>query len=385
MHAVILAAGEGMRLRPLTRTRPKPMVPIANRPLLEYVLEAVADAGIEDVVLVVGYKRERIQSHFGDGNDWEVDLTYAVQEKQLGTGHAVAQAEPYIDDEFVVLNGDRIIDSSLVSRIADDTTPAPAVAIRRSETPSAYGVVSLDGNRVVSVDEKPTGPALTSDLINAGVYKFTPSVFDAIQRTDTVGESPITAALDRLAAEGSVRAVRYDGRWLDVSVPWNLLSVNASVLDETGGHVHDAAVVHGSATIAGPVEIDEDVHVHPNATLLAGTTLGANAEIGANAVVSNTVVLPDATVQAGAVLHDTIVGSNSTVGANNTASGGDATVALAGELYESARLGAVIGDNVTLGGGVTFAPGTIIGNDTTVHEGTTVDGNVEDGATIRRG
>ena len=385
MHAVILAAGEGMRLRPLTRTRPKPMVPIGNRPLLEYVLEAVADAGIEDVVLVVGYKRERIQSHFGDGNDWEVDITYAVQDKQLGTGHAVAQAEPYVDGEFIVLNGDRIIDSSLVSGIADDATPAPAVAIRRSETPSAYGVVDLDGDRVVSVDEKPRGRTPASDLINAGVYKFTPSVFDAIGRIDTVGESPITAALDHLAAEGSVRAVRYDGRWLDVSVPWDLLSVNASVLDETGGHVDDAAVIHDSATVAGPVDIDEDTHVHPNATLLAGTSLGANAEVGANAVVSNTVVLPDATVEAGAVLHDCIVGSNTVVGANGTVSGGLATVAIAGELYESARIGAVVGDNVDIGGGVTLAPGTIIGNDARVHEGTTVDGQVEDGATIRRG
>lgn len=385
MHAVILAAGEGMRLRPLTRTRPKPMVPIANRPLLEYVLEAVADAGIEDVVLVVGYKRERIQSHFGDGNDWEVDITYAVQDKQLGTGHAVAQAEPYVDDDFVVLNGDRIIDSALVSRIADASTPTPAVAIRRSETPSAYGVIDLDGDRVVSIDEKPQGRTPTSDLINAGVYKFSPSVFDAIRAIDTVGESPITAALDRLAAEGSVQAVRYNGRWLDVSVPWNLLSVNASVLDETGGHVDDSAVVHDSATVAGPVDIDSDAHVHPNATLLAGTSLGANAEIGANAVVSNTVVLPDATVEAGAVLHDCIVGSNSVVGANGTVSGGVSTVALAGELYESVRLGAVVGDNVHVGGGVTLAPGTIVGNDARVHEGTTLDGYVEDGATIRRG
>jgi glucose-1-phosphate thymidylyltransferase len=161
--------------------------------------------------------------------------------------------------------------------------------------------------------------------------------------------------------------------------------VNASVLDETGGHVDDAAVIHDSATVAGPVDIDEDTHVHPNATLLAGTSLGANAEVGANAVVSNTVVLPDATVEAGAVLHDCIVGSNTVVGANGTVSGGLATVAIAGELYESARIGAVVGDNVDIGGGVTLAPGTIIGNDARVHEGTTVDGQVEDGATIRRG
>jgi glucose-1-phosphate thymidylyltransferase len=361
------------------------MVPIANRPLLEYVLEAVAEAGIRDVVLVVGYKRERIQSHFGDGNDWEVDITYAVQEKQLGTGHAIAQAEPYVDGEFVALNGDRIIDSALVSRIAEESIPAPAVAIRRSESPSSYGVVELDGNEVVSVDEKPGARAAASDLINAGVYKFTERVFDAIRRIDTVGESPITAAIDRLAEEGSVRAVRYDGRWLDISVPWNLLSVNAGVLDETGGHVDASAVVHDAATVAGPVDVAEDAHVHPNATVLAGTSLGDNAEVGANAVLSNTVVLPDATVEAGAVLQDCIVGSNSVVGANCTVSGGDATVAIAGELYESARLGALVGDNVDVGGGVTLAPGSIVGNGARIHEGTTVDGRVEDGATVRRG
>jgi glucose-1-phosphate thymidylyltransferase len=385
MYAVILAAGEGMRLRPLTRTRPKPMIPIANRPLLEHVVEAVADAGLEKLVLVVGYKRERIQSHFGDGDDWGVEITYAVQEKQLGTGHAVEQAEPHVDGEFVVLNGDRIIDSALVSRVADESTPAPAVAVRRSETPSSYGVVEVDGDRVVSVEEKPPEYAARSDLINAGVYKFTSDVFDVVRGVDTPGESQITTALERLAAEGTVRAVRYGGRWLDVSEPWDLLSVNASVLDETNGRVDRAAAVHDAATVAGPVDVADDVHVHPNATLLAGSSLGANAEIGANAVVSNSVILPDATVEAGAVVQDCVVGSNTVVGPNCTVEGGLATVALAGELYESVRLGGVVGDNVTIGGGVTLAPGTIVGNGARVHGGTTIDGHLEDGAAVRRG
>ena len=361
------------------------MIPIANRPLLEYVVEAVAAAGIDEVVLVIGYKRERIQSYFGDGNDWGVEITYAVQEKQLGTGHAVEQAEPYVDGEFVVLNGDRIIDGSLVSRVADESTPAPAIAVSRSKTPSAYGVVEVEGDRVVSIEEKPPEYAARSDLINAGVYKFTPGIFDAIRRIETLGESPITAAIERLATEGTVRAVRYDGRWLDVSVPWDLLSVNAGVLDETDGRVDAAAVVHDDATVTGPVDVDDDVHVHPNATLLAGTSLGANVEVGANVVISNSVILPDATVEPGAVLHDCVVGSNSVVGPNCTVEGGLTTVALAGELYESVPLGAVVGDNVTIGGGVTLAPGTIVGNGARVQGGTTVEGQLEDGATVRRG
>lgn len=361
------------------------MVPIANRPLLEYVVEAVADAGVDDVVLVVGYNRERIQSHFGDGNDWDVDITYAVQETQLGTGHAVAQAEPHVDGEFVVLNGDRIIDSSLVERVAAPSTPAPAVAIKRSRTPSAYGVVSVDGDRVVSVDEKPAAQLARSDLINAGVYKFSEAIFDVIARTETVGESPLTTALQRLATEGTVHAVRYEGRWLDVSVPWDLLSVNAGVLDETGSRIDDSAVVHDTAAVVGPVDIAVDTHVHPNATVLAGTSLGDNAEIGANAVVSNSVVLPDATIEAGAAVHDSVIGSNTVVGANGTIAGGTASVALAGELYESVRFGAIVGDNVDIGGGATLAAGSIVGNTARVHEGVTLDGHLEDGATVRRG
>jgi glucose-1-phosphate thymidylyltransferase len=361
------------------------MVPIANRPLLEYVVEAVADAGLDDVVLVVGYKRERIQSHFGDGNDWGVDITYAVQEKQLGTGHAVEQAEPYVDDDFVVLNGDRIIDSSLVSEVADASTPAPALAVSRSETPSSYGVVDVEGNRVLSIEEKPPEHTAMSELINAGVYKFTTRIFDVIRNVETVGEVPITAAFNQLAVDTDVRAIRYDGRWLDVSEPWDLLSVNAGVLDTTGSRFDDAAVVHDAATVTGPVDVADDVHVHPNATVLAGTSLGDNAEIGSNAVISNSVILPDATVGAGTVLRDCVVGSNSVVGPNCTVEGGLATLALAGELYESVRLGAVVGDNATLGGSVTLAPGSIVGNNAHVYEGATVDGPLEDNATVRRG
>ena len=385
MHAVILAAGEGTRLRPLTRTRPKPMLPVANRPILEYVVEAAADAGLEDVVLVVGYKRERIQNHFGDGDDWGVNISYAVQGKQLGTGHAVQQAAPLVDDTFVVLNGDRIIDSDIVSAVADQSTPAPAVAVSRSDNPSAYGVVELDGNRVTSVTEKPPAHATTSDLINAGVYKFTSEVFEVLRSIETVGELPVTAALEQLAADGEVHAVRHGGRWLDVSEPWDLLSMNAQILDENGSRFEETAVVHDGATVAGPVDVASTVHIHPNATVLAGTSLGDNAEIGANVVISNSVVLPDSTVAPGTVLRDCIVGSNATVGPNCTVEGGLTTVALAGELYESVRLGALVGDNTEIGGAVTFAPGTVVGNGAHVHQGATIDGTIEDDATVWRG
>src|SRR6056297_2958377 len=181
VSAVILAAGEGRRLEPLTNRRPKPMVPVANRPLLEYVVEAVAAAGIDRIVLVVGYRQERIRNHFGDGDDWDVTIEYVEQSTQLGTGHAVLQVESVVDGPFVVLNGDRIVDPAIVSQVRDRARDGdcPAMAVTTVANPREYGVVSLDGDRVTGIDEKPE-VAVDASRINAGVYAFSPAIFDAI-------------------------------------------------------------------------------------------------------------------------------------------------------------------------------------------------------------
>lgn len=201
--AVILAAGEGRRLAPLTNRRPKPMVPVANRPLLGHVVEAVAAAGIDRIALVVGYRQERIRNHFGDGDDWGVTIEYVEQPTQLGTGHAVLQAESVVDGPFVVLNGDRVVDADVVATVRDRARDGdtPAMAVTAAERPREYGVVALDGDRVTGIEEKPEGPVDTN-RINAGVYGFSSAVFDAIRETHTPGELAITATLDDLAGDG---------------------------------------------------------------------------------------------------------------------------------------------------------------------------------------
>ena len=208
VSAVILAAGEGRRLEPLTNRRPKPMVPVANRPLLEHVLEAVVAAGIDHVVFVVGYRQERIRNHFGDGDEWGIDVEYVEQSTQLGTGHAVLQAEPAVDGPFVVVNGDRIVDPSIVTTVCDRAASGetPTVAVTRVDNPQAYGVVTLEGDRVVAIDEKPDVPVETG-RINAGVYGFSPAIFEAIRETNTTGELAITATLNDLAERDAVTCV----------------------------------------------------------------------------------------------------------------------------------------------------------------------------------
>ncbi|NHN46469.1 NTP transferase domain-containing protein [Halostella sp. JP-L12] len=385
MKAVILAAGEGRRLRPLTNRRPKPMLPVANTPILESVVEAVAAAGIDEIVLVVGYQRARIQNHFGDGDDWGVDITYAIQERQLGTGHAVAQAAPYVDDDFLVLNGDRIIDANLVERVRTTNTDADAVVTAtRVDTPREYGVVTTDAERLVDIQEKPTHQP-TSELINAGVYRLPPAIIDVIDHTDPTpeGEIGLPRAVTNLADHTRVDVLRHQGTWTDVSQLWDLLRVNAHLLDDTTNAT--AGRIDPSAAVADAVTVGTDTVVGPNTTLRPGTALGPNVTVGANAVVANAIVLQDAVIEDGAVVRDCIVGENATVGAGSTVSGGQTTLTVDGTVHEDVTLGGVVGDNTTLGSTVVLEPGTVIGDDVTVGDGAVVGDRIASNAVVRTG
>ena len=385
MKAVVLAAGEGTRLRPLTRTRPKPMLPIGNQPLLEHVLEAAREAGIDEFVFVVGYKRERIQNHFGDGDDWNVDIEYAVQETQLGTGHALLQVERYVDGEFLALNGDRIIEPNAISAVIaerEDTT-RPVMAVTRHHTPENYGVVELDGRTVRSIEEKPPVHTIRTDYINAGVYGLSQVIFDDLRAADPDGELAITTVLDE--HRDALRAIPFDGLWLDVSYHWDILSVNSRMLDRVDPERNETAMVHERATAVDGTALGADVRVQPGGTVLPGTALGDNVEVGSNAVVSNAVVLPDATIGDSAVVRDCVVGENATVGPNATVEGGEADVRIGSTVHEGVRLGAVVGDNAEVGGGVVLSPGTVLGNHTRVEAGSIVSGRIENGAVVRRG
>ncbi|MDB2225666.1 sugar phosphate nucleotidyltransferase [Halorubrum ezzemoulense] len=384
--AVILAAGEGRRLTPLTNRRPKPMVPVANRPLLEHVVEAITATAIDRIVLVVGYEQERIRNHFGDGDDWGVTIEYVEQSTQLGTGHAVLQAEPVVDGPFVVLNGDRIVDPAVVSQVRDRAIDddLPAMAVTTAANPRQYGVVTLDGDRVTDIDEKPEG-AVETNQINAGVYAFSPAVFDAIRETHVAGELAITATLDDLAATETLSAVRYDGRWLDVSNLWDLLTVNAALIGDSGASDADGPTFGDSVTVADDAALAGNVRVGPNVTIGGSTAVGSNATVEAGAVVENAVIFPDAVIGAGAVVRDAIVAGNARIGPNATVAGGPATVVVGDAVHRGVELGGVVGDNATVGSGATLADGAVVGDDVTADAGVVIDGRIESGAVVRRG
>ncbi|MFC7041705.1 sugar phosphate nucleotidyltransferase [Halonotius sp. GCM10025705] len=384
--AVILAAGEGKRLTPLTNHRPKPMLPVVNKPLLEHVLESVIAAGIEEIVFVVGYEHDRIQTHFGNGDAWDVSIEYVFQENQLGTAHAVQQTAEHVDGNFLVLNGDRIIDSSAVGDVcAAMTSETDAVmAVTRISEPETYGVVTLSGDQIVNIVEKPK-EALDSNLINAGVYAFSQDVFSVIENTPAGvdGEFRLTDVLLEVADSGTIAPVRYDGWWLDVSYPWDLIAVTGQVLDRNGGET-DGKITDG-AYVDSAAHIDSTASVGANTVVGHGSTLAENVRVESNATITRSVVFPDATIKAGAVLTDCVVGANATVGANVTAAGDTTSVVTDNKVYPDVEFGGLIGDNTAIGSAASLAPGTILGNNVVVGEGAVVSGTVADETEIRRG
>ncbi|MFC4357739.1 sugar phosphate nucleotidyltransferase [Halobium salinum] len=414
--AVVLAAGEGKRLRPLTEHRPKPMLPAGTRPILEYVLDALLEAGVSDLHLVVGYGRDRIQNHVGSTYRGR-PVTYHDQRKQLGSGHALLQAADAVETECLVVNGDQVVSTAIVRDVvaAHTSEDVATLAVVESDAAPDYGAVRLDGDRVVELHERPGGE--DHHLLNAGVYAFDRSFFEEIERTPREeGELSLTRTIAWLAAEErSVRGVHTDGVWRDAVYPWDLLSLARTVLrnddilteaipngggsvtersgrdgrgprdrrEERNGRgrrrvrVSPTASVHEDATLVGPVDVADDCVVGPGAVVGPNVALGRNTTVRAGAVVRGSVVDVDARIGENATVVDAVVGQGVHVGPGVTLPGGAADVRIGTTVHEDCRLGGVLADRVHVGGGATVLPGALVGPDARVDPGTVVRGQVE--------
>ncbi|MFB6101270.1 MAG: sugar phosphate nucleotidyltransferase [Haloplanus sp.] len=392
--AVVLAAGEGTRLRPLTKHRPKPLLPAANRPILEYVLDALIDAGVDDLHLVVGYQRDRVQNHVGPTYRGRT-VTYHVQEKQLGTGHAVLQARDAIDADFLVVNGDEVVTAGMVEAVIDahTATDAATLAVVESDRAPEYGAVRLEGDRVVELVERPEGGAYR--LLNAGIYACGPSLMADIESTERrEGELRLTDTIvDQIRSGNTVRGVRIDGLWSTATYPWDLLTVARDLLasgrvDEPerdpGVYVDETASVHRDATLRAPVVVGPDAVVGPGAVVGPDTALGRNATVSAGAVVEGAVLDIDTRIGPNATVVDAVTGQGATLGAGVTVPGGEADVRVGTTIHEERRLGCVAADRAAVGGGATVAPGSLLGPGVRVQPGAYARGPISEGTEVRR-
>jgi len=397
MKAVILAAGEGVRLQPITSTRPKHLIKVGGKPILEHCLNAVKTSGIEEALIVIHYMGDVIRQYFGDGKKFGLKIEYVEQKAVLGTGNAVSLVEPHIKDEFLLVYGDLLFSAEAVKNVIDlhkKEKPAATMAVVPVENPEDYGIVELeDEKHVKRIVEKPKHEEAPSNLANAGVYVFSTEIFDKIRETSASarGEWEITDAISQLLNEKkTVFAVKISQNdWVDIGRPWDLLEANRWALMrmdhkvcgyvESGAHligpvtVAETARIRSGAYIEGPAFIDEESDIGPNCYIRPYTSIGKKVRVGNACEIKNSIIMDNVHIGHLSYVGDSILGENCNLGAgtitaNYRLDGGTIKMVVKDRVVDSVRtkLGAVLGDNVKAGINALFMPGVKVGNNSQI-------------------
>ncbi|MFB6128742.1 MAG: bifunctional sugar-1-phosphate nucleotidylyltransferase/acetyltransferase [Halorhabdus sp.] len=377
MQTVILAAGRGTRMGPLTESTPKPMLPVAGRPLVAHVADAAVDAGATELVVVVGYEAEAVRSFFGETYRG-VPVTFAVQDEQAGTADAVRAARPELDGAFAVLNGDNLYDPAGIERLFDS---APSLATYEVADPSNYGVVSVTDGVVTDIVEKPTDPP--TSLANTGAYAFPEAALEWLDVPESErGEYEITDVVARVIDDHAVTPVALS-RWRDVGRPWELLEANETLLAEIERDVRgtvsddaelrgtvvveDGATIEPGVVIEGPVYVDAGASVGPNAYVRGATYLGPDVHLGNSVEIKNSVIRRGTSVPHLSYVGDSVLGRDVNFGAGTNVAnlrhdGDEVRLTVKGDRVSTRRrkLGVVAGDGVKTGINTSLEPGVTL-------------------------
>jgi UDP-N-acetylglucosamine diphosphorylase/glucosamine-1-phosphate N-acetyltransferase len=368
-QAVILAAGEGQRLRPFTVGRPKAMLSIADKPILQFIVEALAQNGIRDIIFVVGYRKEQVYDYMGSGEQFGVNITFVTQERQLGTAHALSCVREMVGDEFLVLSGDNLIEANTIADFAG--IEPEAVLVKRVSDPVRYGVVNIDGAAVMGIVEKPKEAG--SNMVNTGIYAFSRDIFTF---TETVLDIP--DALNNMIAEGyAIKALETGGTWLDIVYPWDIISLNNAILQNIegglGGTIEDGVslkgkvmigedtVIRAGSCIYGPVVIGNGCDIGPHVCIMPSTSIGDNVVISSFTQVKNSVIGNDVSLGPGCFVSDSVIDKGCVIKGRFTALGGQSEVRVNGE-SPSINIGVIMGEDCKVDSNVTALPGAIVGN-----------------------
>ncbi|MGQ9542872.1 MAG: bifunctional sugar-1-phosphate nucleotidylyltransferase/acetyltransferase [Candidatus Bathyarchaeia archaeon] len=399
MRAVILAAGEGTRLWPLTENRPKHMIPIAGKPIIQHIVQGLRSNGVQRITIVINSFGRLIEQWFSDGRAFGVSIEYVHQRKIQGTADAVAQLQGHIGDErFLLCYGDIYISQDALKKFVDaynDRGFNVAVAAVEVQNQGQYGLLTVEDGYVKKIEEKPKQPAVAS-LVNAGIYIFDSYIFDGVRATKKSrrGEFELTDSIMHLIRSGvKVKAIPLNSSdWVDIGRPWDLLEANERTLinarPKVNGKVDSTAVLVGPVTIEsgvtvlsgsrieGPVYIGEGTVVGPNCYIRPCTSLGRNVRVGNGCEVKNSIIMDGTKIPHQSYIGDSIIGENCNFGAG-TITGNlrldERTIHMniKGELINSRRrkLGAIIGDHVSTGVNVNFMPGVRVGSRTLIGPG----------------
>lgn len=333
MKGVILHGGAGTRLRPLTHTGPKQLIPIANKPMSLYALEALKDAGITDIAIILGsLAPEKVQEYYGDGTKFGVSITYIHQGEPKGIAHAVKLTEPYVNGEpFIVFLADNVLKGGIREMVEDfkDSQAAAEIALCHVSNPGSFGIADVKDGRIVRLIEKPKNPQ--SDLALVGIYLFREQVFDAIRRLKPSwrNELEITDAIQTLLDDGlEVRHRLVKGWWKDTGRPEDILEANQLVLSELSSYnrgtleqdvktsgivcIGGGTVVHVGTTLRGPLILGENCVIGPDAYIGPYTSIGDNTTVR-NTELENSIVMGECRIECKKRIVDSLIGCGTVI------------------------------------------------------------------------
>jgi mannose-1-phosphate guanylyltransferase/phosphomannomutase len=369
MKAVVMAGGEGTRLRPLTVNRPKPLVPICNKPVMEYIIELLKRHGVDQVVVTLHYLANEVVSYFGDGSDWGIQMIYSVEDEPLGTAGSIKKVEQYLTETFIIISGDALTDFDLGKAVAShrENEALATIVLTRVENPLEYGVVITDEKqRIQRFLEKPSWGEVFSDTVNTGIYVLEPDIFDHMEADVAYDFSkdlfPAILAKD-LPLYGHIAT----GYWSDIG---NLQSYRQAHYDLFDGRCQ--ALMAGKRVSEG-IWIGEGTEIHPSVVIRGPAVIGRNCRIKESAEVEEMSVIGDnCLLEEGAEVHRSIVWNNVFLGRKSRLTGTTVCRGVTVKGGSSLQEGVIIGDKCFIGSGATIHPGVKVWPDKNIEAGATV-------------
>lgn len=407
MKALILAAGLGKRLKPLTSNTPKPLLFVGGKPFLSHTIEALKENGIQDICILTGWKSMKIRDFYGDGSDFGVNLSYMEQKELKGTASAILCSEDCMDEPFVCINGDVLTSKEDLSKLIEcyNETKSEVMGIVEVSDASKFGSVLENNGVLIDIKEKSDNPP--SNLINSGLFVFTPDIFNFIHQTPLScrGEYEITDTVMMATKEKEIHTVKLSDMWIDIGTPQDLLDANkllmSSMTSQIEGTVEPGAVIKGNVVIEkgalvrsgsyleGPIYISSGCDIGPNCYLRPYVCLSSNVRVGAAVEVKNSIIMAGTHVPHHNYVGDSIIGENCNLGAgtkiaNLRFDGKNIKLHFEDSCVDSQRrkMGAVIGDSVSTGINSMINAGSIIFENTVIGPGALVSGRIAPGSRI---
>ena len=391
MKAVVMAAGDGKRMRPLTETRPKVMLSVAGKPILEHILIDLKRAGIDEAVIIVKHSREKIIEYLTPKQEeLGMKINFVEQGEEMGTAYAILAAEKEINGTFVAIAGDIITNYENIAKVIKEHSGNITLGVKKVKNPHEYGIVEITGGKVSLFQEKPKNPK--TELANLSIYCMEPGIFDEIKKLKKSerGEYEIVDLFI------GAKAVEVDGYWQDVGYPWHLLDANKHILSKNEAKSGDIenSTINGkvimekgakiiNSYIEGDVYIGENSVIGPNAYIRGPVAIGKNCNVGGATCVKESILLDRVNAKHLTYIGDSIVGEDVNFGSGTQVANYRFDAKVINVLTQRGwvnsgrkKLGAVIGDGVKFGVNSVTMPGKLIGSGCWIHSGVVVNKNV---------